>query len=165
MNDLASGAPDGPARLRRCRVRQDRGRVVRPPSPRQAGRQVAVVVPTTLLARQHSSRPSRSAQGPARTIGQASRFVHFPLSSSAFNEGMPTVPSISVVGTHALLGQDREFSRSRPDHSSIRSTIFLVSVTRAPEGAARRGHVPTLSATSDPRTLQLSSHRGCVISR
>jgi Transcription-repair coupling factor (superfamily II helicase) len=46
-------ARDGPGDLRRCRLRQDRGRAARRVRHRHRGKQVAVLVPTTLLAQQH----------------------------------------------------------------------------------------------------------------
>ena len=51
--DMCSQTGDGPPGLRRCGFRQDRGRHARRLPRHPAGKQVAVLVPTTLLAQQH----------------------------------------------------------------------------------------------------------------
>jgi transcription-repair coupling factor (superfamily II helicase) len=68
LDDLRSEQADGPRRLRRRRLRQDRGRMRAAFVAVQAGKQVAVLVPTTLLAEQHYElpRPLRRLAGAHR---------------------------------------------------------------------------------------------------
>ncbi|MFP6757897.1 MAG: CarD family transcriptional regulator, partial [Alphaproteobacteria bacterium] len=66
------------------------------------GFQVAVIVPTTLLARQHySTFKERFAELPVR-IGQLSRFVSGK-SADRVRDGLADGPLDIVIGTHALL--------------------------------------------------------------
>ena len=70
------GPADGPAGLRRCRLRQDRGRAARRLRRGHCpGEQVAVVVPTTLLARQHYKTFAERFRGLPVKVAQLSRFV------------------------------------------------------------------------------------------
>jgi transcription-repair coupling factor (superfamily II helicase) len=76
MEDLARGPADGPADLRRCGLRQDRGRHARGLRRRHvAGLQVAVIAPTTLLARQHANTFAERFRGFPITVRPLSRFV------------------------------------------------------------------------------------------
>ncbi len=68
----SKGPADGPADLRRRRLRQDRGGAARGLRAALDGKQVAVVVPTTLLARQHT-RPSPSASAASRSMSRRPR--------------------------------------------------------------------------------------------
>src|SRR4029079_14690495 len=73
-----------------------------------AGKQVAVVVPTTLLARQHFKTFTERFRGFPVNIAQASRLV--PAAklgevSSVLASGAVDI----VIGTHALLGKNIKF--------------------------------------------------------
>ncbi|MBM3557179.1 MAG: transcription-repair coupling factor, partial [Alphaproteobacteria bacterium] len=119
-----------------------------------AGRQVAVVVPTTLLARQHYRTFVERFRGLPVRIAQLSRLVSnkdSDLTRKALVAGELDV----VVGTHALLGKSVSF----------RDLGLLVVDEEQHFGVAHKErlkqlrndvHVLTLSATPIPRTLQLA---------
>ena len=119
-----------------------------------AGLQVAVVVPTTLLARQHYRTFSERFEGFPVRIGQLSRLV-------AAGEAARTRKDLEIgtldiiVGTHALLGKSVRF----------RSLGLVVVDEEQHFGVAQKErlkelradvHVLTLTATPIPRTLQLA---------
>ena len=66
---------DGPARRRRRRLRQDRGRAARRVQGRPGGKQVAVLVPTTVLAAQHDATFSQRFAAFPLEVRLLSRFV------------------------------------------------------------------------------------------
>ncbi len=119
-----------------------------------AGFQVAVIAPTTLLARQHAKGFNERFKGLPVTVRQLSRFV----STKEANEtraGMADGTVDIVIGTHALLAKNIEFSRLG----------LLVVDEEQRFGVAHKErlkslksdvHVLTMTATPIPRTLQLS---------
>jgi transcription-repair coupling factor (superfamily II helicase) len=118
------------------------------------GKQVAVVVPTTLLARQHAKTFSERFRGFPVQIGQASRLV----SSAELNRVKKGIADGSidiVIGTHALLGKSVKFKDlglvvvDEEQHFGVAHKERLKSL-RA------EVHVLTLTATPIPRTLQLA---------
>ncbi len=119
-----------------------------------SGHQVAVVVPTTLLARQHAKTfTERFAQFPIR-IGHASRLVS-ARELEATKNGLKDGTVDIVIGTHALLGKAIEFKDlgllivDEEQHFGVKHKERLKEI-RADV------HVLTLSATPIPRTLQLA---------
>jgi len=119
-----------------------------------SGYQVAVVVPTTLLARQHAKTfDERFAKFPVK-IGQASRLVSAK-ELDAVKSGIADGTIDIVVGTHALLGKGVAFKNlglliiDEEQHFGVRHKERLKEL-RADV------HVLTLSATPIPRTLQLA---------
>ena len=118
------------------------------------GLQVAVVVPTTLLARQHFQTFVERFRGFPVNIQQASRLVA-PKSLNAVKEGLKSGTVDIVVGTHALLGKQIEFQRlgllviDEEQHFGVTHKERLKKMRDDV-------HVLTLSATPIPRTLQLS---------
>jgi transcription-repair coupling factor (superfamily II helicase) len=72
------------------------------------GKQVAVVVPTTLLARQHSRRSPSASSGLPVNVAQASRLVGAE-GTGGDQEGHRRRQVDIVVGTHALLGKAIKF--------------------------------------------------------
>ncbi len=68
------------------------------------GKQVAVVVPTTLLARQHAKTFVERFHGFPVQIGQASRLVS-PAELARVKKGIADGQIDIVIGTHALLGK------------------------------------------------------------
>jgi transcription-repair coupling factor (superfamily II helicase) len=70
LRDLASGRPDGPPRLRRRRLRQDRGGARAAAAAALAGKQVAIVAPTTVLVRQHLNTFRRRFAGTGVVVEQ-----------------------------------------------------------------------------------------------
>lgn len=118
------------------------------------GVQVAVVVPTTLLARQHFKSFSERFRGLPVRIAQASRLVgskELALTKKEVAEGKTDI----VVGTHALLGASINFANlglliiDEEQHFGVKHKERLKELKSDV-------HVLTLSATPIPRTLQLA---------
>jgi len=118
------------------------------------GAQVAVVVPTTLLARQHYKTFSERFRGFPMRIAQASRLVS-SAEIAKTRAGLADGSVDIVIGTHALLAKSIKFKN-----------IGLVIVDEEQHfGVAHKErlkelrtevHVLTLTATPIPRTLQLA---------
>ena len=118
------------------------------------GKQVAVVVPTTLLARQHARTFADRFQGLPIKIAQASRFVP-AAEMKAVRAGLADGTVDIVVGTHALLAKAITFK----DLGLIvvdEEQHFGVSHKERLKALKAEVHVLTLSATPIPRTLQLA---------
>ncbi|MBS1067044.1 transcription-repair coupling factor [Gluconobacter cerinus] len=119
-----------------------------------SGMQVAVVVPTTLLARQHYRGFVARFEGLPVRIGQLSRMVT-PKEATKVREEMADGRLDIVIGTHALLAKTVSFERlglliiDEEQH-------FGVSHKEKLKALREDVHVLTLSATPLPRTLQLS---------
>jgi len=119
-----------------------------------AGKQVAVVVPTTLLARQHYKTFTERFRGFPVKIGQASRLVtsaELAQTRKALAEGTLDI----VVGTHALLGKNVKFK----DLALVivdEEQHFGVAHKEKLKALRAEVHVLTLTATPIPRTLQLA---------
>ncbi|WP_045836286.1 transcription-repair coupling factor [Hyphomicrobium sp. 99] len=118
------------------------------------GLQVAVVVPTTLLARQHFRTFSQRFQGLPVKIAQASRMVSAK-ELAEVKAGLKSGDIDIVVGTHALLGKSIDFARlglliiDEEQHFGVNHKERLKKMREDV-------HVLTLSATPIPRTLQLA---------
>ena len=118
------------------------------------GRQVAVVVPTTLLARQHTRTFLERFRGLPLNIGQASRLVG-SAELARVKTGIADGTIDIVIGTHALLGKGVEFKDlgllivDEEQHFGVRHKERLKELRASV-------HVLTLSATPIPRTLQLA---------
>ena len=119
-----------------------------------SGKQVAVVVPTTLLARQHFRTFKERFAGLPVTVGQASRLVTAPELKET-KEGIASGKVDIVVGTHALLGKSIEFKNLGMLIIDEEQHFGVAHKERLKE---MRGniHVLTLTATPIPRTLQLA---------
>ena len=72
------------------------------------GRQVAIVVPTTLLARQHYKTFAERFSGLPITVGQVSRMVP-AAEQKRVKAGLADGTIDIVVGTHAVLGKAIQF--------------------------------------------------------
>ncbi len=119
-----------------------------------AGLQVAVVVPTTLLARQHYRTFVDRFHGLPINIAQASRLV----GAKALNEAKKGVADGTVdiiIGTHALLGNSIKF-RNLGLLVIDEEQRFGVKHKERLKELRSDVHVLTLSATPIPRTLQLA---------
>jgi transcription-repair coupling factor (superfamily II helicase) len=118
------------------------------------GKQVAIVVPTTLLARQHYKTFVERFQGLPVRVAQASRFV--PAAELKKNkEDLSTGNVDIIVGTHALLGKAISFK----DLGLVvvdEEQHFGVSHKEKLKQLRAEVHMLTLSATPIPRTLQLA---------
>ena len=119
-----------------------------------SGRQVAVVVPTTLLARQHYRTFAERFKGLPVNVAQASRFVS-NADLKKVREGLSHGTIDIVVGTHALLAKAISFK----DLGLIiidEEQHFGVAHKERLKALRSEVHVLTLSATPIPRTLQLA---------
>ena len=118
------------------------------------GFQVAVVVPTTLLARQHFKTFSQRFSGLPIKIRQASRLVGAKELAET-KKGIADGTVDIVVGTHALLGSAISFKNlgllivDEEQHFGVKHKERLKELKSDV-------HVLTLSATPIPRTLQLA---------
>jgi transcription-repair coupling factor (superfamily II helicase) len=119
-----------------------------------SGKQVAVVVPTTLLARQHYKTFTERFRGFPVKLAQASRLV--PAAELAKTRAGLADGSIDIViGTHALLGKNIRFK----DLGLIvvdEEQHFGVGHKERLKTLRAEVHVVTLTATPIPRTLQLA---------
>ncbi len=119
-----------------------------------SGAQVAVVVPTTLLSRQHFRTFSARFSGLPLKVAQLSRMV-MPKEAAQVRVGLANGDINIIVGTHALLSKTVKFA----------DLGLLVVDEEQHFGVAHKEqlkqlkadvHVLTLTATPIPRTLQLS---------
>ncbi|MDQ1651531.1 MAG: hypothetical protein QOI35_731 [Cryptosporangiaceae bacterium] len=120
----------------------------------QDGKQVAVLVPTTLLARQHyNTFTERMAQFPVK-ISMLSRF-QTDTESTAVIEGLADGTVDIVVGTHRLLQNSTRFKDlglvvvDEEQRFGVEHKEHLKQVRAAVD-------VLTMSATPIPRTLEMS---------
>jgi transcription-repair coupling factor (superfamily II helicase) len=118
------------------------------------GKQVAVVVPTTLLARQHTKTFTERFRGFPVKIGQASRLVSGK-DLAAVKKGIADGTTDIVVGTHALLGKAIKF-RDLGLLIVDEEQHFGVNHKERLKQLRAEVHVLTLTATPIPRTLQLA---------
>ena len=118
------------------------------------GRQVAVVVPTTLLCRQHYRTFSERFAGYPIRIAQLSRLVAAK-EAKAVKSGLANGQIDIVIGTHALLSKSivlRDLGLLIVDEEQH----FGVAHKEALKKLREDVHVLTLTATPIPRTLQLA---------
>jgi transcription-repair coupling factor (superfamily II helicase) len=119
-----------------------------------SGRQVALVCPTTLLARQHYKNFVERLQGFPLNVGRLSRLVP-AAEAKKTKEGIANGTADIVIGTHALLAKGIDFKRlglvivDEEQHFGVTHKERLKSL-RADV------HVLTLTATPIPRTLQMA---------
>jgi transcription-repair coupling factor (superfamily II helicase) len=118
------------------------------------GKQVAVVVPTTLLARQHTKTFADRFRGFPINIAQLSRLVPASDLAKAKQELADGTLDIAI-GTHALLGKNVRFK----DLGLVvidEEQHFGVAHKEKLKKLRAEVHVLTLTATPIPRTLQLA---------
>jgi transcription-repair coupling factor (superfamily II helicase) len=118
------------------------------------GKQVAVVVPTTLLARQHTRTFTDRFRGFPIKIGQASRLVSAK-QLNAVKKGIADGTVDIAIGTHALLGKAISFKDLGLLVIDEEQHFGVVHKERLKQLRAEV-HVLTLTATPIPRTLQLA---------
>lgn len=117
-----------------------------------AGAQVAVIAPTTLLARQHARSFAERFRGLPVNVRQLSRFVA-AREAAQTRKGLADGTVDIVVGTHALLGKDIRFRDlglliiDEEQHFGVRHKERLKQLRSDV-------HVLTMTATPIPRTLQ-----------
>jgi transcription-repair coupling factor (superfamily II helicase) len=119
-----------------------------------AGSQVAMVVPTTLLSRQHFRSFTERFAGLPLRIAQLSRLVPAKVAREVKKELADGRLDI-VIGTHALLAKDVRFA-----HLGLlivdEEQHFGVAQKEKLKQLKADVHVLTLTATPIPRTLQLA---------
>ncbi|MEL6279729.1 MAG: transcription-repair coupling factor [Pseudomonadota bacterium] len=119
-----------------------------------AGMQVAIIAPTTLLARQHARGFAERFRGWPLEVRQLSRFVSAK-DAKETKEGLADGSVDIVIGTHALLAKGIRFDRlglliiDEEQHFGVAHKERLKQL-RADV------HVLTMTATPIPRTLQLA---------
>ena len=118
------------------------------------GAQVAVVVPTTLLARQHFKTFSDRFRGFPMRIGQASRLVS-SADIAKTRAGLADGSIDIVIGTHALLAKTVQFKNLGLVIVDEEQHFGVAHKERMKE-LRTEVHVLTLTATPIPRTLQLA---------
>ncbi|MEY8831058.1 transcription-repair coupling factor [Sedimentitalea sp. XS_ASV28] len=119
-----------------------------------SGVQVAIIAPTTLLARQHYASFAERFRGFPFQVRQLSRFVPAK-DAQQTRDGMARGTVDIVIGTHALLAKGVRFSNlglliiDEEQHFGVTHKERLKQLRSDI-------HVLTLTATPIPRTLQLS---------
>ncbi len=119
-----------------------------------SGQQVAVVAPTTILARQHFKTFSERFRGLPVNVRQLSRLVPPKLATST-KEELTNGRCDIVIGTHALLAKSISFANLGlliVDEEQR----FGVSHKERLKALRADVHVLTLTATPIPRTLQMA---------
>ncbi len=119
-----------------------------------SGAQVALIVPTTLLARQHYQNFKSRLEGFPIRVKMLSRLVP-PKEAKETKQGLKDGAVEIVIGTHALLSEKIEFCNlglliiDEEQHFGVAHKEKLKQIKSDV-------HVLTLTATPIPRTLQLS---------
>ncbi len=119
-----------------------------------AGHQVAIIAPTTLLARQHHSNFVERFRDLPLKVGRLSRLV--PTTEAAqTREGLTDGTTDIVIGTHAVLAKSINFKRLG---LVIVDEEQRFGVTHKEQLKALKTdvHMLTLTATPIPRTLQMA---------
>lgn len=118
------------------------------------GKQVAVIVPTTLLCRQHFSNFQKRFQGFPFRVAQLSRLVK-AADAKLVHDDLSSGKIDIVIATHAILSEKTKFSDlglvivDEEQHFGVKQKEKLKQLRSDV-------HVLTLTATPIPRTLQLS---------
>ncbi len=119
-----------------------------------SGKQVALICPTTLLARQHYTNFVERLQGFPINVGRLSRLV--PAAEvRKTKDGIADGTVDIVIGTHALLAKGIEFKRLGLVIVDEEQHFGVVHKERL-KALKTDVHVLTLTATPIPRTLQMA---------
>ncbi len=119
-----------------------------------SGKQVAILAPTTLLARQHYQNFSERFRGLPLRVEQISRFVTAKQASEV-KKGLANGSVDIVIGTHALLGKTVGFK----DLGLVvvdEEQHFGVTHKERLKQLRSEVHVLTMTATPIPRTLHMA---------
>ncbi len=119
-----------------------------------AGQQVAVVAPTTLLARQHYNGFAERFNGFPLKVGRLSRLVP-AAEMKATRDGLEDGTVDIVVGTHAILSKTTKFKNLGLVIVDEEQRFGVNHKERLKQLRADV-HVLTLTATPIPRTLQMA---------
>ncbi len=119
-----------------------------------SGQQVAIVAPTTLLARQHYQNFAERFAGFPLKVGRLSRLVSSKETTET-REGLADGTIDLVIGTHAILSKSTEFKNLG---LVIVDEEQRFGVTHKEKLKQLRSdvHMLTLTATPIPRTLQMA---------
>ena len=119
-----------------------------------SGKQVAILAPTTLLARQHYKNFSERFRGLPLRVEQISRFVTAKQATEV-KKGLANGSVDIVIGTHALLGKTVSFK----DLGLVvvdEEQHFGVTHKERLKQLRSEVHVLTMTATPIPRTLHMA---------
>ncbi len=119
-----------------------------------SGKQVAILAPTTLLARQHFKNFSERFHGLPLRVEQISRFVTAKQATEV-KKGLANGEVDIVIGTHALLGKTVSFK----DLGLVvvdEEQHFGVTHKERLKQLRSEVHVLTMTATPIPRTLHMA---------
>ena len=119
-----------------------------------SGKQVALIVPTTLLARQHYQSFTTRFKDTGIKVAQLSRLVK-PKEAALIKERLKKGEIQILIGTHALLGKSIELN----DLGLLivdEEQHFGVGQKEKLKNLKADVHVLTLTATPIPRTLQMA---------
>lgn len=119
-----------------------------------SGQQVAVIAPTTLLARQHAKGFAERFRGFPLEVRQLSRFVPAKEATKT-RAGLAEGTVDIVIGTHAVLAKQVKF-KSLGMLVIDEEQRFGVTHKERMKQMRSNIHVLTLTATPIPRTLQMS---------
>ncbi|MGI4876907.1 MAG: transcription-repair coupling factor, partial [Janthinobacterium lividum] len=118
------------------------------------GMQVAIVCPTTLLARQHFAGFRERFAGLPVEVRQLSRLVTAAQAKEA-RDGLADGTVDIIIGTHAILAKSVEFKRLGLVVVDEEQRFGVTHKERL-KGLKTDVHVLTLTATPIPRTLQMA---------
>lgn len=116
--------------------------------------QIAIISPTTILAKQHYTNFTERFKNHGIKIGQLSRLVK-PTEAKNVKTGIEKGDISIVIGTHALLSSNIKFKNLKmiiideEQHFGVAQKEYLKQLKTGV-------HVLSLSATPIPRTLQMS---------
>jgi len=119
-----------------------------------SGQQVALIAPTTLLARQHFNTFKERFQGFPIEIGRLSRLVP-AAEAKATREGLKAGKIDIAIGTHAILSKSVEFRKLGLVVVDEEQRFGVVHKEKL-KALRADVHVLTLTATPIPRTLQMA---------
>lgn len=121
-----------------------------------SGYQVAIITPTTLLARQHFTNFEKRFSGMGLSLGLISRLVPAKKQKQT-KEDLAQGSLDIIIGTHGLLASSIKFKKlglvivDEEQHFGVKQKERLKDLQK-------NVHVLTLTATPIPRTLQMSLH-------
>ena len=119
-----------------------------------AGRQVAIIAPTTLLARQHGKTFRQRFAGLPVVVGELSRLVA-TAEANDVRAGLSDGSVDIVIGTHALLSKKISFDRLGLVIVDEEQHFGVIHKEQLKKLRAEV-HMLTLTATPIPRTLQMA---------
>jgi transcription-repair coupling factor (superfamily II helicase) len=119
-----------------------------------AGLQVAIIAPTTLLARQHSSNFAERFRDLPLKLGRLSRLVP-AAEAGVTRDGLADGTVDIVIGTHAVLAKSLQFKRLGLVIVDEEQR-FGVNHKEQLKALKTDVHMLTLTATPIPRTLQMA---------